>query len=146
MRSNYHQLLECTDHEKITDRDKFYLFELKKQNLDLLLSFLLKENETLLKVTKVHPDFDKPLTLGKLACRTQDIKLLELLLELDSEVFKNQLGEVEDRNALSIQMINTINFDVWISLAINTTVFNPHVMVFIFQNFIVMRNSKPALF
>jgi len=135
--SKYFKLLEYTDAKDMSQQDVDYLFDLKKSKLNLLLSFVLLQNENLLKATITttetqFSDVQKEMTLAKLACRDQDPELLELLLELESKVLKKQLGEVEDRVTLSVKMLNTLNFTMWVKFATNSTIFNPHIMAFIF--------------
>lgn len=83
-------------------QDKQYLFDLQRSKLNLLLAFLLNHNENLLRATTTSPNVDEgELTLGKIACKNRDPKLLELLLNLNSEVFKEQLGEIQNRESLA---------------------------------------------
>lgn len=97
-RSFYSKLLEYSKAEDIEAEDKEYLFELQKTKLNLLLSFLLSQNENLLAAK--HPTLN--LTLGQIAQRNNDSKLLELLLSLNSEVFKRQMGEVDPEKRASL--------------------------------------------
>ena len=64
--------------------------------------------------------------LAWVAYRQRDAKLLELLLELDSSVLKKQLRTVTDKECLTLRLINLMDFDIWVALALNTTVFDPH--------------------
>lgn len=71
-----------------------------------------------------------------IAYHKRDHKLLDLLLSLDSEILKSQMAKVKDRACLTLRFIDTMNFDIWQTLAVNTTVFDPHQESFFFQAFI----------
>lgn len=56
------------------------------------------------------------------------------------------MREVKDRNSLTLKYINTIDFDIWVTLASNTATFNPHQESLIFQAYMDMQTADPALF
>lgn len=56
------------------------------------------------------------------------------------------MAEVKDRACLTLRFIDTMNFDIWQSLTINTTVFDPHQESFFFQAFMEHQTQDPALF
>ena len=56
------------------------------------------------------------------------------------------MREVVDRNSLTLRFINTIDFDIWVALASNSSIFNPHQESLIFQAFMDMQTYDPALF
>ena len=66
------------------------------------------------------------MNLAEIALRDRDCELLDLLLSLDSEVFRSQLRSVKNRQSMSTRFINTQDFDIWIVLANSATVFNHH--------------------
>lgn len=70
------------------------------------------------------------------AYKKLDDKLLEMLLSLESNVLKEQMAEVKDRACLTLRFVDSMNFDIWTSLALNTMVFDPHQESFFFQAFI----------
>lgn len=72
--------------------------------------------------------------------------MLDLLLSLESDVLKEQMAEVKDRSCLTLRFIDTMNFDIWQQLAINTTVSDPHQESFYFQAFMQQQTEDPAFF
>lgn len=97
---------------------------------------MLGYNEENLRATT--EDSGSKRTLGQIALYERDSDLLELLLSLNSDVFKEQMREVKDRNSLTLKYINTIDFDIWVTLASNTATFNPHQESLIFQAYMDM--------
>jgi hypothetical protein len=114
--------------------------------LNQLLSFVLGYNEENLRATTTSTDGGQRRTLGLIALHERNSELLELLLSLNSNVFKEQMREVVDRNSLTLRYINTIDFDIWVKLASNTATFNPHQESLIFQAYMDMQTADPALF
>ena len=68
----------------------------------------------------------KKMNFAKIAYEYRDSELLELLLCLNSDIFKAQMSEVENRNSLTVRLLNTIDFDIWLTIASNSDTFNPH--------------------
>jgi hypothetical protein len=86
----------------------------------------LSQNDENLKATTLHAPTQERRNLSQIAYKERDAKLLELLLSVNSDVMNEQLREVTNKNALSVHLIKTIDFDIWVALATNTTVFTPH--------------------
>jgi hypothetical protein len=53
---------------------------------------------------------------------------------------------VTNRDAYTSHLLNTINFDIWTTLALNTGIMNPHQDLSYVQAFMYMQSSNPALF
>ena len=69
------------------EADKKFLFELVYLRVYTLIKFLLEKNENLLHIKRIV-DGDEEINLGEHALITKDHKLLELLLNLESPIFK----------------------------------------------------------
>ena len=65
----------------------------------------------------------------------KDKELLELLLCLDSEIFKNQMGTIKNRETLTQRLLTLLDYDIWTLLAINSTIFNNANDTYFYQNF-----------
>ena len=91
-----------------------------------MLKVFLNENDKLLELTTADNKTSKPITLAKIALRDRNCELLELLFSLKSDTFNKQLTYMEDRDSLSAKFINTNDFDIWITIASNATIFTLH--------------------
>lgn len=150
-RSKHANLIEHKNAEQLSEDDNYFLFDLQKSKLYQLLRFVLNENDENLKALTSIPDPDNPtqkITVNfiNICLRNRDAQLLELLLSLDSEVLNSQLREVKNRNSMTLRLINTIDFDIWVQLSSNTAIFNPHQESLIFQALIEMQTANPAMF
>ena len=134
-RSRHHALLTTKNASHLSEVDTKYLFDLQKSQMDQLLAFVLSQNDENLRATTLHAATHERRTLSMIAYKERDAKLLELLLSLDSNVMNEQLREVTNKNALSVHLIKTIDFDIWVALATNTTVFTGHNECSVFQTF-----------
>lgn len=125
-KSKYADLLTQTNAKDLKKDDSFYLFDLQKSRINQLLFFLLKENDQNLLATTHDTALKKDVNFAEIVLGKRDSELLVMLLSLNSDVFKSQMSSITDRNSLTAHLINTIDFDLWVALASNTSIFNPH--------------------
>lgn len=133
--SKHSNLLECKNALELSTVDNDYLFELQRSGLNQLLFFILDHNNENLKAETEDPETKEMWTFALMAYHRRDAELLELLLCLNSPIFKSQLAEVKDRISLTVRLLNTIDFNLWVALASNSDTFNPHQESLIFQAF-----------
>lgn len=122
------ELLTYTNVDQMSKEDTEYLFQLQQSRQNQLLKFLLNQNDLLL--TANSPD---ELTLSRIALLNRDGKLLELLCTLEGKslkVFEDQLLNWDDsekkpgkKEEYSMQLMNTLDMEIWTVLATNTTLF-----------------------
>ena len=110
----------------LSSENNQYLFDLHKSKLTPLLFFILNNNNENLKATIKDSKTGEMVSFAQIAYNERDSELLDLLLSLNSKVFKAQMKQVVDRNSLTLRLINTIDFDIWVTLALNSDIFNPH--------------------
>lgn len=82
----------------------------------------------------------------QIAYHDRDAELLDLILSVDSDIKNEQLREVTNRNSMAIHFIKTMDFDIWVALASNATIFTPHNECSIFQTFMQFQTENPGLF
>lgn len=86
-KSKHGALLYTEDIKDLPEDDRLYIFDLVKQKSFPLLTFILKHNEENLKAVTTSTSGEER-TLALVAYHERDAELLDLLLSLDSDVFK----------------------------------------------------------
>lgn len=86
-KSKHGALLYTEDIKDLPEDDRLYIFDLVKQKSFPLLTFILKHNEENLKAVTTSSSGEER-TLALVAYHERDAELLDLLLSLDSDVFK----------------------------------------------------------
>ena len=144
--SKHSNLLECRNASDLSAEDNEYLFELQKSGLYQLLFFILNYNNENLRAETEDPETKQKWNFALMAYHRRNSELLELLLCLNSPIFKSQLATVENRMSLTVRILNTVDFDMWVALASNSDTFNPHQESLIFQAFMNQQMANPAQF
>lgn len=147
-RSRFQRVLTYTSVDQITEDDRKHVFDLHTQKLKHLLTFILSKNEVFMdaKTTRVVNGRNRYMRFIEVAQHDEDPELLDLLLSLESEKFTGQMGEITQRQTNTTKFINTVNFDIWATLANNLVMFTPHQEYFLFGNFIQLQQEKQELF